>query len=224
MKELECIVKSYEAYRQALLTELDTRKQQQQWYAQQPAKNFPPNMWLVWDKPKLQPYQCLSCWCRLSFTPLNSSRNKPKERHHTKPVGNFTLLLLYILISHYTAVCVLSLCLVLTVVNVFVHVESVFLCACQDCEDSLILHCLFGQSQLSVIKFVLFNQTLIFNYSFAFRVNLIKKLIQVTFHLKKKKKFIVCIKKMKLNLWFFKSAWMNGFTSNTIMMYTLQFK
>ncbi|XP_016090811.1 protein salvador homolog 1-like [Sinocyclocheilus grahami] len=44
MKELECIVKSYEAYRQALLTELDTRKQQQQWYAQQPAKNVPPNM------------------------------------------------------------------------------------------------------------------------------------------------------------------------------------
>ncbi|XP_067241513.1 protein salvador homolog 1 isoform X2 [Chanodichthys erythropterus] len=44
MKELECIVKSYEAYRQALLTELDTRKQRQQWYAQQPAKNFPPNM------------------------------------------------------------------------------------------------------------------------------------------------------------------------------------
>lgn len=71
--------------------------------------------------------------------------------------------------------CVLSLCLVLTVVNVFVHVESVFLCACQDCEDSLILHCLFGQSQLSVIKFLSFNQTLIFNYSFAFRVNLIKK-------------------------------------------------
>lgn len=59
------------------------------------------------------------------------------------------------------------------VVNVFAHVESVFLCACQDCEDSLILHCLFGQSQLSVINVLLFNQTLIFNYSFAFRVNLI---------------------------------------------------
>lgn len=44
MKELECIVKSYEAYRQALLTELDTRKQRQQWYAQQPAKNYPPNI------------------------------------------------------------------------------------------------------------------------------------------------------------------------------------
>lgn len=41
MKELECIVKSYEAYRQALLSELDTRKQRQQWYAQQPTKNFP---------------------------------------------------------------------------------------------------------------------------------------------------------------------------------------
>ncbi|KAK1791791.1 hypothetical protein P4O66_013770 [Electrophorus voltai] len=44
MKELERIVKSYEAYRQALLTELDVRKQRQQWYAQQPAKSFPQNM------------------------------------------------------------------------------------------------------------------------------------------------------------------------------------
>lgn len=44
MKELERIVKSYEAYRQALLTEVDTRKQRQQWYAQQPTKNFPHNM------------------------------------------------------------------------------------------------------------------------------------------------------------------------------------
>ncbi|XP_051508043.1 protein salvador homolog 1-like isoform X2 [Myxocyprinus asiaticus] len=44
MKELEGIVKSYEAYRQALLTELDSRKQRQQWYAQQPTKNFPQNM------------------------------------------------------------------------------------------------------------------------------------------------------------------------------------
>ncbi|XP_018582962.1 protein salvador homolog 1 [Scleropages formosus] len=40
MKELERIVKSYEAYRQALLSELDTRKQRQQWYAQQHSKNF----------------------------------------------------------------------------------------------------------------------------------------------------------------------------------------
>ncbi|KAG9275481.1 hypothetical protein AMEX_G10002 [Astyanax mexicanus] len=44
MKELERIVKSYEAYRQALLTELDIRKQRQQWYAQHPTKNFPQNM------------------------------------------------------------------------------------------------------------------------------------------------------------------------------------
>ncbi|XP_007886391.1 protein salvador homolog 1 isoform X1 [Callorhinchus milii] len=39
MKELERIVKSYEAYRQALLTELENRKQRQQWYAQH-SKNF----------------------------------------------------------------------------------------------------------------------------------------------------------------------------------------
>lgn len=44
MKELEHIVKSYEAYRQALLSEVEARKQQQQWYAQQPAKNFMGNM------------------------------------------------------------------------------------------------------------------------------------------------------------------------------------
>lgn len=44
MKELEHIVKSYEAYRQALLSEVEARKQQQQWYAQQPAKNFIGNM------------------------------------------------------------------------------------------------------------------------------------------------------------------------------------
>lgn len=44
MKELERIVKSYEAYRQALLSEVDTRKQRQQWYAQQPSKSFPGNM------------------------------------------------------------------------------------------------------------------------------------------------------------------------------------
>lgn len=46
MKELEHIVKSYEAYRQALLSEAEARKQQQQqqWYAQQPAKNFIGNM------------------------------------------------------------------------------------------------------------------------------------------------------------------------------------
>lgn len=44
MKELEHIVKSYEAYRQALLAEVDTRKQRQQWYAQQSNKNFMGNM------------------------------------------------------------------------------------------------------------------------------------------------------------------------------------
>ncbi|XP_046902693.1 protein salvador homolog 1 [Hypomesus transpacificus] len=44
MKELESIVKSYEAYRQALLAEVDARKQRQQWYAQQPANSFPGNM------------------------------------------------------------------------------------------------------------------------------------------------------------------------------------
>ncbi|XP_036397681.1 protein salvador homolog 1 [Megalops cyprinoides] len=44
MKELERIVKSYEAYRQALLSEVDTRKQRQQWYAQQHSKNFAGNM------------------------------------------------------------------------------------------------------------------------------------------------------------------------------------
>lgn len=40
MKELEHIVKSYEAYRQALLGELDARKQRQQWYSQQPGNSF----------------------------------------------------------------------------------------------------------------------------------------------------------------------------------------
>lgn len=44
MKELEHIVKSYEAYRQALLSEVEARKQRQQWYAQQPSKNFVGNM------------------------------------------------------------------------------------------------------------------------------------------------------------------------------------
>lgn len=46
MKELEHIVKSYEAYRQALLSEVEGRKQrQQQWYAaQQPNKNYINNM------------------------------------------------------------------------------------------------------------------------------------------------------------------------------------
>ncbi|OPJ90024.1 hypothetical protein AV530_007120 [Patagioenas fasciata monilis] len=39
MKELERIVKLYEAFRQALLGELEHRKQRQQWY-QQHAKNF----------------------------------------------------------------------------------------------------------------------------------------------------------------------------------------
>ncbi|KAM9294242.1 protein salvador homolog 1 [Gastrophryne carolinensis] len=39
MKELERIVKLYEAYRQALLTEVEARKQRQQWYAQH-NKNF----------------------------------------------------------------------------------------------------------------------------------------------------------------------------------------
>ncbi|XP_005072846.1 protein salvador homolog 1 [Mesocricetus auratus] len=40
MKELEQIVKMYEAYRQALLTELENRKQRQQWYAQHHGKKF----------------------------------------------------------------------------------------------------------------------------------------------------------------------------------------
>uniref|UniRef100_A0A3P8VBV5 Protein salvador homolog 1 n=1 Tax=Cynoglossus semilaevis TaxID=244447 RepID=A0A3P8VBV5_CYNSE len=44
MKELEHIVKSYEAYRQALLSEVEARKQRQQWYTQQPNKNFMGNM------------------------------------------------------------------------------------------------------------------------------------------------------------------------------------
>uniref|UniRef100_A0A8C6WVJ0 Protein salvador homolog 1 n=1 Tax=Neogobius melanostomus TaxID=47308 RepID=A0A8C6WVJ0_9GOBI len=46
MKELEHIVKSYEAYRQALLSEVEGRKQrQQQWYAAQPPnKNYINNM------------------------------------------------------------------------------------------------------------------------------------------------------------------------------------
>lgn len=46
MKELEHIVKSYEAYRQALLSEVEGRKQrQQQWYAAQlPNKNYINNM------------------------------------------------------------------------------------------------------------------------------------------------------------------------------------
>ncbi|KAM4690879.1 protein salvador homolog 1 [Rhinophrynus dorsalis] len=39
MKELERIVKLYEAYRQALITEVEMRKQRQQWYAQH-GKNF----------------------------------------------------------------------------------------------------------------------------------------------------------------------------------------
>ncbi|KAJ3613310.1 hypothetical protein NHX12_019560 [Muraenolepis orangiensis] len=44
MKELEHIVKSYEAYRQALLSEADARKQQQQWYAQHASQAFMGNM------------------------------------------------------------------------------------------------------------------------------------------------------------------------------------
>ncbi|XP_035615776.2 protein salvador homolog 1-like [Oncorhynchus keta] len=47
MKELERIVKSYEAYRQALLSEVDQRKPRQQWYTQaqqQSGKNFTGNM------------------------------------------------------------------------------------------------------------------------------------------------------------------------------------
>ncbi|XP_038865140.1 protein salvador homolog 1 isoform X1 [Salvelinus namaycush] len=45
MKELERIVKSYEAYRQALLSEVDQRKPRQQCYTQeQPGKNFTGNM------------------------------------------------------------------------------------------------------------------------------------------------------------------------------------
>lgn len=126
MKELECIVKSYEAYRQALLTELDTRKQRQQWYAQQPAKNFPPNMWLVWDKPKLQHYQCLSCWCRLSCTPSNSSKYKCPKRDTTQSL--LGTLHYYSYIDYqplYGCVCYESvLWFWLCVVNVFVHVRT----------------------------------------------------------------------------------------------------
>ena len=46
MKELERIVKSYESYRQALLTEVEARQKRQQWYAQQhpPANSYPVNM------------------------------------------------------------------------------------------------------------------------------------------------------------------------------------
>ncbi|XP_029586769.1 protein salvador homolog 1 [Salmo trutta] len=47
MKELKRIVKSYEAYRHALLSEVDQRKPRQQWYTQaqeQPGKNFTGNM------------------------------------------------------------------------------------------------------------------------------------------------------------------------------------
>lgn len=40
MKELEHIVKSYEAYRRALLSEADARSQRQHWYS----KNFVANM------------------------------------------------------------------------------------------------------------------------------------------------------------------------------------
>lgn len=40
MKELERIVKLYEAYRQALLAELEQRQQRQQWYAQHGAANY----------------------------------------------------------------------------------------------------------------------------------------------------------------------------------------
>lgn len=97
MKELECIVKSYEAYRQALLTELDTRKQRQQWYAQQPTKNFPQNMWL---EPKLQHHLCLSCWCRFVL----SLKHEPKDWHCTRSDGNWTITH-YIVFSLYTAVC-----------------------------------------------------------------------------------------------------------------------
>lgn len=40
MKELERIVKLYEAYRQALLSELEQRQQRQQWYAQQHGPSY----------------------------------------------------------------------------------------------------------------------------------------------------------------------------------------
>lgn len=40
MKELEQIVKLYEAYRQALVTELENLKQRQQWFAQHHGKKF----------------------------------------------------------------------------------------------------------------------------------------------------------------------------------------
>ncbi len=177
MKELECIVKSYEAYRQALLTELDTRKQQQQWYAQQPAKNFPPNMWLVWDAPKLQPYQCLSCWCRLSFT--QTDPNISPKRDTTQSLLGILHLLLYILISQYMAVCFLSLCLVLTVLWMcfFVHVRTVR-------THSFCIVFLDNHSyQLLMFCLII----LIFN-SFTFRVNLIKNSSRLHFTKKKKKK------------------------------------
>ncbi|RVE57603.1 hypothetical protein OJAV_G00217890 [Oryzias javanicus] len=44
MKELEHIVKSYEAYRRALLSEAEARSQRQQWYGPPPGKNFVGNM------------------------------------------------------------------------------------------------------------------------------------------------------------------------------------
>lgn len=44
MKELEHIVKSYEAYRRALLSEAEARSQRQQWYGPPPPKNFVGNM------------------------------------------------------------------------------------------------------------------------------------------------------------------------------------
>lgn len=44
LKELEHIVKSYEVYRQALLSEVEARKQRQQWFPPPPNKNFTGNM------------------------------------------------------------------------------------------------------------------------------------------------------------------------------------
>ncbi len=183
MKELECIVKSYEAYRQALLTELDTRKQQQQWYAQQPAKNFPPNMWLVWDAPKLQPYQCLSCWCRLSFT--QTDPNISPKRDTTQSLLGILHYYSYISSSANIWLCVFWVyawfwlcceCVCTFWLCFFVHVRTVrthsFCIVFLDNHSYQLMFCLI---------------ILIFN-SFAFRVNLIKNSSRL--HFTKKKIYI----------------------------------
>ncbi len=139
----------------------------------------------------------------------NRSKYKPKERHHTKPFGNFTLLLLYPHQPIYGCVF-LSLCLVLTVLWMCLHILTVFLCACQDCEDSLILHCLLDNHSYQLMFCLII---LIFN-SFAFRWISLKT--HPGYISPKKNIYIVCIKTMKLNLGLYKSAGINGFTSNTL--------